>query len=102
MTQHTFIVGGSGAFPTDMLRHDECWPVATLDALAVGLECSNLRARQSRRIVKLATSRPFTPSVGRWESFGWIVLTYGTGTMGSRHRLDPDEAAINIERFLYP
>ncbi|MGA5726570.1 hypothetical protein ACPCHQ_21800 [Ralstonia thomasii] len=70
---HTFEVIGSGAFPADMLRYDECWPARAEDAAAVVLETENLSARQSRRRVRLCSHKSFAPAIVRWESFGWQV-----------------------------
>jgi hypothetical protein len=68
-----FVVAGSGPFPFDMLRKDECFPLNTESAAAIGMEVADLRARDSRRAVRLGTYKPLGPTIARWESFGWKV-----------------------------
>lgn len=74
-----FTVIGSGPFPADMLRYDECWPATADDAHKVGMETTGYRAKQSHRRVTLVTGKHGSPS-GRWASFGWAIVladTYG-------------------------
>ncbi|MBN8848184.1 MULTISPECIES: hypothetical protein [unclassified Sphingomonas] len=61
-----FMVTGRGAFPFDMLRYDECWPV---DADAA----SALADDVGRRTVSLRTYRESNIHPARWDSFGWSV-----------------------------
>lgn len=69
----TFTVEGSGVFPYDMLRYDNCWPYSEgqdsplLDAYY---------AKGLRRVV-LETCAESAPTVGRWESFTWCVIGLG-------------------------
>lgn len=64
-TRCDFTVEGSGAFPLDMLRYDECWPV---DGEAV-----ETMGGRHRRQVRLRSCKP-RPTDGRWSSFTWEVV----------------------------
>lgn len=81
-----FTVRGTGPFPVDMLRFDECWPVEihdvaeitrTIDAGSAKTAIIRLRGRQTTSITR--------PTVGRWDSFGWRVVK-------SDNAFDPIEA----------
>jgi hypothetical protein len=62
---HLITVEGSGPFPIDMLRNNQCWPYETDDsALVQG--CND-----RMRIVRVKGT--LTPNTKRWESFGWRV-----------------------------
>jgi hypothetical protein len=64
-----YSVTGSGAFPLDMLRYDQAWPV-TQEAV-LGVE-GRVRGQGGHpRTVQLASHYPPTPA--RWQSFGWTV-----------------------------
>ena len=63
MTIYRYVVVGKGAFPTDMLRHDQSWPSTSTDA-AVLMEF------KTRSIALMSRAKP-TPT--RWASFGWRV-----------------------------
>lgn len=74
-------VEGAGAFPVDMLRYDSCHPA---DATAVeGIVMSNSdpegrHVRDRRRKVRLISCTPTKKhrwSEGRWNSFGWAVVS---------------------------
>ena len=66
MKFHEFIVVGSGQFPLDMLRYDECFPLSAEDV-------EHLSAR-GRRYVHLGSYKTVgVPTRGRWESFNWRV-----------------------------
>ncbi len=72
-----FTVEGRGAFPFDMLRYDSCHPVSGEDA--AGLDYSPAIAlpatqRQVRLIMYSGIRNP-KPTFGRWDSFGWRVVT---------------------------
>lgn len=60
-----FTVQGTGPFPLDMLRFDECWPVADEDVRA--LEGLHFQLA----IIRMRSHRG--PTTGRWNSFGWRV-----------------------------
>lgn len=65
-----FTVEGSGDFPTDMLRYDQCFPKDSPDARAI-LDSES----DGRRSVHLIgrNSTDYYPTVDRWRSFGWTV-----------------------------
>lgn len=66
-----FTVEGGGRFPTDMLRHDSCWPASEGEArrLADGPD-----DRERRTVtLKRASVNASGPTVDRWRSFGWTV-----------------------------
>lgn len=68
---HEFTVEGSGNFPLDMLRYDGCYPYESEDV-------ERMTTRGERRQVKLISIGPRgdrSPTEGRWESFGWRVVT---------------------------
>lgn len=67
-----FTVTGSGDFPFDMLRYDECWPYQSEDAVSVGSTPQiSGGAHFKRRSVRLMTNNPHAPTAGRWSSFTW-------------------------------
>ena len=61
----TFTVEGSSPFPIDMLRYDLCWPAKADDAAWIPRSGSG-------RHINLKGLK--TPTIGRWESFGWKVV----------------------------
>lgn len=56
-----FTVRGTGQFPFDMLRYDQCWPTDNTHALA---------GTEPREVRMLGVNQP---TVDRWISFGWMV-----------------------------
>lgn len=68
---HDFTVEGTGQFPLDMLRFDECWPQRIDDACDMGDADSESRTR-IRRTIRLRGIKAPTPA--RWASFGWQVI----------------------------
>jgi hypothetical protein len=65
-----YTVSGTYGFPIDMLRYDEAWPNSEIDsALIVQTANHNSAEAPQIRIVGLRS-----PTVARWESFGWKVL----------------------------
>ncbi len=71
-----FTVKGRYNFPMDMLRHDACWPICTGDAAK--LEYSmNTRSPEGYEIelAHWAPNSNWQPTIGRWASFGWHVVT---------------------------
>jgi len=65
-----FVVEGSGQFPYDMLRYDQCWPH---DQTA----SSMLAVTAHRRRVALASDWIEAPSAKRWEASAWQVIDQG-------------------------
>lgn len=58
-------------FPIDMLRYDKATPESEQDS---GIITSSLQPRsQSQRTVRVVMGRE--PTLGRWESFGWRVIS---------------------------
>lgn len=85
-----FVVEGVGDFPLDMLRFDECWPVAGEDAILMmipypedsdwaGVSADRRGGGKHRRRIHMGAARAGlpAPTVARWESFGWRVLPEG-------------------------
>lgn len=69
---YEFVVEGSHDFPIDMLRYDRCWPRSEDQAIAVApYHFSQFR---EKRQVKLRGLNE--PTDGRWESFGWRVVSF--------------------------
>lgn len=63
---YEYFVAGRGPFPYDMLRHDLCWPATGEDAVRLEPDARH------HRTVKINSYRE--PRIGRWESFGWLVV----------------------------
>lgn len=70
----SFTVYGNGQFPFDMLRYDSCFPVSTDDAKKLIGDDSMLEIRHVR-LGTVAGYKQWSPTVGRWLSFGWKVET---------------------------
>lgn len=70
MRLYTFTVAGSGAFPTDMLRYDRCWPSTTEDAISIVMSARDPEYRERRLVTLTGVS---LPTIGRWDSFMWYV-----------------------------
>jgi hypothetical protein len=66
MPRIAFDVMGTGPFPVDMLRYDECFPSGPDDAAAI--------IGEKRRKVRLVTQRYTGPTAGRWDSFNWPIV----------------------------
>ncbi len=60
---YEYYVTGSGDFPIDMLRFDQCWPADGEEAAKLG--------DLSRRSIRFQSHRE--PTVARWSSFVWSV-----------------------------
>lgn len=71
MEEITYFVTGTGAFPIDMLRHDECWPVTEIDSRKI----SDLLIHKNLNIPEwqVAVRSTQQPTVDRWKSFGCSV-----------------------------
>jgi hypothetical protein len=71
-----FKVKGSFRFPLDMLRYDACWPASPGDT-------GNMEASFDARsptgyeveLIHWAANAGWQPTVDRWASFGWYVVT---------------------------
>ncbi len=70
-----FTVEGAGVFPFDMLRYDSCWPESeSRDSY----ELDRYHEGNPRRQVTLLSDEYHAPTVGRWESFLWRVISQET------------------------
>lgn len=72
-----FTVEGRGQFPADMLRYDACWPYREAgDSSGITMSAElNGEAYFAKRQVTLITDNQHAPTVGRWQSFGWRVIS---------------------------
>jgi hypothetical protein len=69
-----FEVTGNGEFPIDMLRYDGAFPSRGVDASTIR---RSFHDRSDRWVIQL-TSVFHAPTVGRWQSFGWLVGDIGS------------------------
>jgi hypothetical protein len=75
-----FTVRGSGSFPFDMLRYDQCWPESeSRDSWKLDVTPMTDEYYGQRREVTLLTDSPYAPTVDRWKSFTWEVLKSDVG-----------------------
>lgn len=80
----TFKVRGKGEFPDDMLRYDHCYPRTQDDVVVLHPHYTNIEARQSIRVVGLASiyyMKNWKPTSERWRTFGWEVLKDSISTI---------------------
>lgn len=80
--EHRFTVEGSGEFPSDMLRRDDCRAATPEDQEKIDWKHGDEvpgrdEALCRRRQIDLVTTARSAPTVGRWESFGWRVVRGG-------------------------
>ncbi len=84
---YTFQVEGTGEFPRDMLKYDDCYPATDEDRVIVDAEFgsadhilfdgTNLRRNRVTLVSSASPDRfPKIPTVARWESFGWDVVPF--------------------------
>ena len=65
-------------FPIDMLRYDHCWPKSEEDSMKIA-NSFNIMNETGVEVVILRSNnenKSWTPTSGRWESFGWKVIDY--------------------------
>ena len=83
-TASQFTVIGRGVFPLDMLRYDGCYPKLETDTAIMrkdGLREVTLRRGEmwldhdNYRPGDYGNPTVWSPTVGRWNSFGWAVLS---------------------------
>ena len=76
-TATQFTVIGRGVFPLDMLRYDGCYPKLETDTITIGKD--GLREVELHKTLNWGTPhellKVWVPTVGRWNSFGWAVLS---------------------------
>ena len=72
-----FTVLGRGGFPMDMLRYDGCYPKSEKDT--VTMQSDGLREVMLHKTLNWGHPhellKVWVPTVGRWNSFGWAVLS---------------------------
>ncbi len=73
MKVNTFTVEGRGAFPTDMLRYDSCYPDSSGDVLSMMIGPGDERYLKNRRVTLRTDCGVITPE--RWLSFLWRVVS---------------------------
>jgi hypothetical protein len=74
MAVRRFNVAGKWPFPLDMLRYDGCWPAESEDVDKLDRLLNDTEIRVTRRFyLTLATAKHGSPTVERWQSFGWDV-----------------------------
>jgi hypothetical protein len=74
----TFTVEGGWPFPVDMLRYDVCYPATEQDSVEMATACDHRALKMSSRPIRRVTLNTLginRPTVGRWESFGWKVVS---------------------------
>ncbi len=67
-----FTVEGRGAFPTDMLRYDACYPNSSEDVLSMMIRPGDKRYLKNRKVTLRTDFGDITPA--RWASFMWHVV----------------------------
>lgn len=89
---HVFTVAGSGQFPLDMLRRDKCHPQAEIDATTAQARGSSLDRHVT--LERQRGDRWWHPTFGRWQSFGWRVVSWElVDDAGRRTTIDVVKAA---------
>lgn len=71
-----FLVEGTGPFPVDMLRYDQCWPADAPSASSI-LEPIYVEGggeRPRKVIMRKVSETGVGPTVRRWESLTWRVI----------------------------
>lgn len=69
-------------FPIDMLRYDRCRPASKNDSVIIARSLSVRRSKGASAEdfeIQLAANehKNWTPTEGRWKSFGWEVVSHG-------------------------
>lgn len=67
--QYVYTVTGRGEFPLDMLRYDSCWPTSQESTSAM-TRSFHPRNHGPHTVAMRGLA---SPTVSRWESFGWQV-----------------------------
>lgn len=71
----SFVVEGTGRFPFDMLRYDQCWPMTSKDAALMDYEPGERGIRRITMETFGERMNSAQPTVKRWESFTWRVVS---------------------------
>ena len=69
---YRFTVRGWGAFPTDMLRYDHCWPATQQDASRLTHYYDRIVTGFEKYDVTLCSNS--MPTSDRWASFDFKVI----------------------------
>lgn len=83
----SFTVKGSGQFPLDMLRYDQCWPTGTDDASKIETSLARYYKADFCAADEIGNSNKWEinltgangwgePTPGRWESFNCRVTLH--------------------------
>lgn len=70
---YTVRVEGNLPFPIDMLRYDRCTPKSESDSSFI-LESLDPMAGRVKLEVVHTDGSGWSPTDGRWQSFGWEIL----------------------------
>ena len=80
--ERKLVVFGSGSFPIDMLRYDNCIPVDEPEAHKIEQSqcnrCNTLPINHvwTVELKKICLDKSSQPNVERWNSFGWVVVEF--------------------------
>ena len=94
--QRSLVVIGSGEFPVDMLRRDNCVPAWQGSANLIQADRHAASRSGEPRIIELRMmlrGEEQKPTFEEWNSFGWIVLEFD-GKEVIRQNLRGDHAAL--------
>jgi len=97
-TATQFTVLGRGVFPLDMLRYDACYPKSEKDT--VTMQSDGLREVMLHKTLNWGHPKVWSPTVGRWNSFGWAVLGDLPGTAFNGN--EEAHNAMAIDRMRQP
>lgn len=83
MIEAVVTVRGTGRFPLDMLRYDRLTPATEIDSGRIETALDRWAETREATEVKLLRrhkrdewpSTTWQPTVGRWNSFGWAVMS---------------------------
>lgn len=67
-----FTVSGSGQFPFDMLRYDQCFPEHETQSRLLGPDYAG--EPRTVEMMRFVESKNDIPTIGRWRSFCWDVV----------------------------
>ena len=73
--KQVIVVEGSGQFPFDMLRYDDCIPRHESEMHKLDFKMWDPTSREKRRIeLTRFSANGEPPTEERWRSFGWRVV----------------------------
>ena len=94
--ERSLVVVGTGVFPIDMLRRDNCVPAWEGSANLINDEVSLYGNGRKPRIIELRMmlrDNSHKPTFERWNSFGWMVLEFD-GKDVIRHNVQGDHTKL--------